>query len=64
MEHLLLLLDQDQDWVDEVNEIVCAVETKQLDELPVTVKKATAQDPVCLRLLTIHYMVGLSVLVL
>jgi len=40
-------LDQDPDWVEEVEEIVCAVETQQLDELPVTDKDiSTAQDPV------------------
>ena len=44
-----LPLDQDQDWVDDAEEIVCTVETQQLDELPVTdkeIRKATAQDPV------------------
>ena len=31
-----LPLDQDQHCVDEVEEIICAVETQQLDELPGT----------------------------
>ena len=40
-----LSLDHDQDWLDEVEEIVCAVETQKLDELLVTdkdIRKATA----------------------
>ena len=44
-----LPLDQDQDWIDNAEEIVCTVEIQQLDELPVTdkeIRKATTQDPV------------------
>jgi len=59
-----LPFDPDPDWVSEVEEIVCTVETNKLDELPVTdkgIRKATAQDS---GFLIIHYMVGLCILVL
>jgi len=38
-----LPLDQDQHCVDEVEEIICAVETQQLDELPGTDKDVLSQ---------------------